>query len=124
MMPVDAVEYMHVVEKLVRDHPHAIEADATGVANTMVAGLDEHVDPSNGYVRTHGTREYLKPTLYPADVIAHSEQPQASVHDHWADGKERPHASIHDRPSAVYAIHTLALDLLDAIAGDGEVSDR
>lgn len=112
MMPVDAVEYGNVVAKLVRDHPHAIEADATGVANTMVAGLDRSVDPSNGYVRTHGTREYLRATMYPADVVAHSEQSQRAVQDRY---EVQAGGSIHEQPTEVYAIHTLALDLLDEL---------
>lgn len=121
MMPVDAREYRALVSTLVDEHADAIEADATHVASSAIAGIDRRVDPANGYVRTHGTSEHTEATLYPSDVVAHSEQPQPRVDRHYAD--ESGSGSVHDR-TEVYAIHTLALDLLDALAGDTEVSDQ
>lgn len=112
MMPVDAGEYDALVSRLVDEHPDAIAADATHVASSAVAGMDRDVDPANGYVRTHGTSEYTDATLYPSDVIAHSEQPQQRVDERYA---ERDRGTIHERPERVYAMHTLALDLLDEL---------
>lgn len=118
MMPVDAGEYAALVSTLAEEHPDEIAADATHVASSAIAGIDRRADPANGYVRTHGTSEYTEATLYPSDVVAHSEQPQPRVDRHYADGSGR--GSVHDR-TEVYAIHTLALDLLDAVRNRSDI---
>lgn len=110
-MITDATGYREFVETLAREHTEVVEHDPVMVAATVIRGVDRRVDPQNGYTVTFGTNEFAGPTLYPTDVVAHSEQRQQRVDALW---KQTHPGSIHDRGVEVYAVYTMALDLLEA----------
>lgn len=110
-MQIQKDGYEMLVAELVTRHPTTVEADPVAVANSMVYGV-ECVDPDTGYTRTHGTEEFMSVTLYPADVVAHSEQPVDVVDRFW---NENHGHSIVEESVDVYAIYTMALDLAGAL---------
>lgn len=111
-MQIQKTEYEMLVAELAERHPTAVEADPVAVANSMVYGVDATVDPDNGYTRTHGTEEFMTTTLYPTDVVAHSEQPLNVVDRFWGENHGHP---ILEESVDVFAIYTMALDLAGAL---------
>lgn len=100
---IDKSAYRNIIEYLIEEHAHAVEADAFGVATTMILS-PEIVDGE--LTRTHGSGEYMHVSLYPLDVFAHTEQTAERIDEH--DGR----AEHSDMLTAHVAFE---LDLLDAL---------
>ena len=100
---IDKSAYRNIIEYLVDEHPHAVEANAFGVATTMILSPEIVEDE---LTRTYGTDEYMSVSLYPLDVFAHTEQTAERIDEH--DGR----AEHSDMLTAHVAFE---LDLLDAL---------
>lgn len=105
---LDRDEYNELIERLVEEHPEAVEAEAFTVATTMILSppiVEEEI------AVTYGTPTYSDVVLYPLNVLQCTEQTINRIVDHSVY-----HGRDLDEDWAVNVAHVaFELDLLDAL---------